>query len=148
MSSEKVEVKLKLTEDERKCLRDLCRRAFADRLSDDQRRMLVEAFAFGQMFIVCATCGNKRCPRATDHRLACVDEGAGFLADAECDRLGKLLTDAVRELDSAPCQHCGAPLSTPGHRMVTRDPRIDRDEPLDGKVRLWLTCEVGGKAGR
>lgn len=22
-------------------------------------------------FIVCETCGNKRCPHATDHRLAC-----------------------------------------------------------------------------
>ena len=22
-------------------------------------------------FIVCATCGNKRCPHATDHRLTC-----------------------------------------------------------------------------
>ena len=22
-------------------------------------------------FIVCPTCGNKRCPRATDHRLEC-----------------------------------------------------------------------------
>lgn len=22
-------------------------------------------------FVVCPTCGNKRCPRATDHRLAC-----------------------------------------------------------------------------
>lgn len=24
-------------------------------------------------FIVCPTCGNKRCPRATDHTLACTD---------------------------------------------------------------------------
>lgn len=24
-------------------------------------------------FIVCPTCGNKRCPRATDHALACTD---------------------------------------------------------------------------
>jgi hypothetical protein len=23
------------------------------------------------LFIVCADCGNKRCPKATDHRLAC-----------------------------------------------------------------------------
>jgi hypothetical protein len=23
--------------------------------------------------VVCPTCGNKRCPRATDHRLACTD---------------------------------------------------------------------------
>jgi hypothetical protein len=23
--------------------------------------------------IVCATCGNKRCPHATDHTLACTD---------------------------------------------------------------------------
>ena len=26
---------------------------------------------FDRRMIVCATCGNKRCPRATDHRLAC-----------------------------------------------------------------------------
>lgn len=25
------------------------------------------------MFIICPTCGNKRCPRATDHELACTD---------------------------------------------------------------------------
>ena len=24
-------------------------------------------------FITCATCGNKRCPHATDHTLACTD---------------------------------------------------------------------------
>lgn len=24
-------------------------------------------------FIVCPECGNKRCPRATDHRFACTD---------------------------------------------------------------------------
>jgi len=24
-------------------------------------------------FIVCATCGNKRCPHATDHRLKCTN---------------------------------------------------------------------------
>lgn len=29
--------------------------------------------AAGRMMIVCATCGNKRCPHATDHRLACTD---------------------------------------------------------------------------
>lgn len=27
----------------------------------------------GKRMIVCETCGNKRCPRATDHRLACTD---------------------------------------------------------------------------
>lgn len=25
------------------------------------------------LFIVCALCGNKRCPHATDHRLACTN---------------------------------------------------------------------------
>lgn len=24
-------------------------------------------------FIVCSTCGNKRCPKATDHELACTN---------------------------------------------------------------------------
>ncbi len=28
---------------------------------------------FVSTFIVCATCGNKRCPHATDHRLACTN---------------------------------------------------------------------------
>ena len=27
-------------------------------------------------FIVCSTCGNKRCPKATDHELACTDSNA------------------------------------------------------------------------
>lgn len=27
-------------------------------------------------FIVCAICGNKRCPHATDHRLACTGSNA------------------------------------------------------------------------
>ena len=29
-----------------------------------------------QAFVVCATCGNKRCPKATDHRLACSNSNA------------------------------------------------------------------------
>lgn len=28
------------------------------------------------IFIVCATCGNKRCPHATDHRLLCTGSNA------------------------------------------------------------------------
>jgi len=31
---------------------------------------------FGSRFIVCPDCGNKRCPRATDHRLACTGSNA------------------------------------------------------------------------
>ena len=27
----------------------------------------------GRRFIVCPTCGNKRCPRATNHDLACTN---------------------------------------------------------------------------
>lgn len=42
MSTPKIEVTL--TEAESKALRDFCRKAFADRLTDDQRRMLVESF--------------------------------------------------------------------------------------------------------
>ena len=26
---------------------------------------------FERVMILCPTCGNKRCPKATDHRLAC-----------------------------------------------------------------------------
>ena len=27
-------------------------------------------------FIVCTTCGHKRCPKATNHKLACTDSNA------------------------------------------------------------------------
>lgn len=27
----------------------------------------------GRSFIVCSECGNKRCPKATDHNLACTN---------------------------------------------------------------------------
>jgi hypothetical protein len=27
-------------------------------------------------FVVCSTCGNKRCPHATDHRLTCTNSNA------------------------------------------------------------------------
>lgn len=27
-------------------------------------------------FIVCTTCGNKRCPKATNHELSCTDSNA------------------------------------------------------------------------
>ena len=29
-----------------------------------------------RLFIVCETCGNKRCPKATDHDLACTGSNA------------------------------------------------------------------------
>lgn len=35
----------------------------------------VEAM-LARSFIVCGTCGNKRCPRATNHELACTDGNA------------------------------------------------------------------------
>ncbi len=31
---------------------------------------------YGQIFIVCVTCGNKRCPKATDHRNECTGSNA------------------------------------------------------------------------
>jgi hypothetical protein len=30
-----------------------------------------DADGLNRPFIVCASCGNKRCPKATDHRLEC-----------------------------------------------------------------------------
>jgi hypothetical protein len=40
----------------------------------ESRMDLIEDFAerlCQQIFIVCETCGNKRCPKATDHNLDC-----------------------------------------------------------------------------
>ncbi len=31
---------------------------------------------YGVRMIVCPDCGNKRCPKASDHRLACTDSNA------------------------------------------------------------------------
>ncbi len=43
-----------------------CSRCF-DFTASDHDRM------FGRRMILCATCGNKRCPKATDHELKCTD---------------------------------------------------------------------------
>lgn len=32
-----------------------------------------ENMEIGKRFIACEVCGNKRCPKATDHRLACTN---------------------------------------------------------------------------
>jgi hypothetical protein len=37
---------------------------------------LVRDMMATQRFIVCAACGNKRCPQATDHRLVCTGSNA------------------------------------------------------------------------
>lgn len=39
----------------------------------DRKDMIGDLPAEAAMMIVCAKCGNKRCPHATDHRLACTD---------------------------------------------------------------------------
>lgn len=45
-------------------------------------RACLEHVRLSQM-IVCVTCGNKRCPKATDHRLACtVSNKPGQLGSA------------------------------------------------------------------
>lgn len=46
-----------------------CAAELADTLSDPIEQMLTVG---GRMFL-CPTCGNKRCPKATDHRLDCTD---------------------------------------------------------------------------
>ena len=46
-----------------------CHRCHSGRMKlidDPIQRMLVNS-----IFIVCETCGNKRCPKATDHELEC-----------------------------------------------------------------------------
>lgn len=46
-----------------------CRRCIEER--DDRNAMGFPLTA--TRFIVCAICGNKRCPHATDHRHVCTD---------------------------------------------------------------------------
>lgn len=51
-----------------------CRKCHSERVraeiaADPQRERHI--FMASQRFIVCETCGNKRCPHATDHNLAC-----------------------------------------------------------------------------
>ncbi len=47
-----------------------CRQCLRDRKEGQQRG---EVFVPADMtrMVLCAQCGNKRCPHATDHRLAC-----------------------------------------------------------------------------
>lgn len=42
-----------------------CSKCEEKALADDPQAWL------HRTFIVCSTCGNKRCPKATDHELAC-----------------------------------------------------------------------------
>lgn len=44
-----------------------CAEETAHLLSDPVKKMLL----LGGRMYVCPTCGNKRCPKATDHRHAC-----------------------------------------------------------------------------
>jgi hypothetical protein len=51
-------------------------------------------------FIVCKNCGNKRCPKATDHRLQCTNSNASGQAgslyrlnDSVLAKAGKRLID-------------------------------------------------------
>jgi len=39
----------------------------------DCHRCLDEQYAMQEYMILCDICGNKRCPRASDHRLECTD---------------------------------------------------------------------------
>ena len=52
-----------------------CRQCLRDR---DEHTMWGDFKAPAAMytFIVCASCGNKRCPHATDHRHACTNSNA------------------------------------------------------------------------
>lgn len=52
-----------------------CRQCLRDR---DEHTMWGDFKAPAEMytFIVCAICGNKRCPHATDHRHACTNSNA------------------------------------------------------------------------
>lgn len=45
---------------------------------EDKRTAHLSAWGrtLARKFIVCATCGNKRCPRASDHELACTGSNA------------------------------------------------------------------------
>lgn len=52
------------------------------------------------LFIVCAICGNKRCPHATDHRLACTNsnepgqQGSFYQGNPRTTTAASPLTDA------------------------------------------------------
>lgn len=38
-----------------------------------EREAYIRGEQFSPAFLVCGTCGNKRCPKATDHRLDCTN---------------------------------------------------------------------------
>ena len=46
-----------------------CENCFYER---HKEKLQTEPFFFSRMFL-CSTCGNKRCPHATDHSLACTN---------------------------------------------------------------------------
>lgn len=53
-----------------------CTKARSDKLPDlvpGVSWFATEKFTMMQRMFLCGRCGNKRCPHATDHRLACTD---------------------------------------------------------------------------
>jgi hypothetical protein len=52
-----------------------CTKERVDAGDDRGGEMLGIPLALNRMFL-CETCGNKRCPHATDHRLACTNSNA------------------------------------------------------------------------
>jgi len=53
--------------------------------------------------IVCALCGNKRCPHGTDHRLDCTGSNEGNQAGSRY------------QYGPTPCPNCGAGIDTAEH---------------------------------
>ncbi len=51
-----------------------CARCFGERRSkDDPSLHPAERLTLRSRYILCAICGNKRCPHATDHKHACTN---------------------------------------------------------------------------
>lgn len=57
--------------DEKKCG---CRQCLRDR--NERHSSIPSLPAEAGMMILCSTCGNKRCPHATDHRNECTNSNA------------------------------------------------------------------------
>jgi hypothetical protein len=98
----------------------------------DWERETPEALRF-QPFIVCLCCGNKRCPKATDHRLACTQSN-------EVGQPGSSWANVPLPLKDA-CPTCGStdPALVHGYRHLIDEDCDDpwhptKDEPYLTKV--------------
>lgn len=83
---------------------------------------------FGVMYL-CPTCGNKRCPKATDHRLDCTNSNEPGQVGS---RYGVLLSGSPEEADRV-AEH-SEEIAQP-HDLAT--------EAVNAAVSAWLCLGVG-----